>query len=350
MKQLLKGNEALAAAAIYSGVKCFFGYPITPQTEIAAYLAQNLPKHNGVFLQAESEVSAINMVYGAAGAGYRVMTSSSGPGISLKQEGISFIAGADLPCVIVNVMRAGPGVGGIQAAQADYFQSVKGGGHGDYHLIVLAPASVQEMADMTVEAFNLADKWRNPVMILSDGVIGQMMESVDMDNLPKVENYSKPWAADGKRGRENHNIINSLYLEPEKLEQVILEREKKYDKIRQELADWEEYLTKDADIVVTAYGISARIALSAVKRARNMGIKAGLVRPKTLWPFPENAYCNAAHTVLCVEMSMGQMIEDVRLSVNGTKRVELYSRVGGMLPDEDEILKKIEELAYENNI
>lgn len=350
MKKLMKGNEALAAAAIYSGLKCFFGYPITPQTEVAAYLAKNLPKHNGVFLQAESEVSAINMVYGASGAGYRVMTGSSGPGISLKQEGISFIAGADLPCVIVNIMRAGPGVGGIQASQADYFQSVKGGGHGDYHLIVLAPSSVQEMADMTVKAFNLADKWRNPVMILSDGVIGQMMESVDMNNLPSVETYEKPWAADGKRGRKHSNVINTLYLEPEEFEKIILKREEKYDKIRREVPEWEEYMTDDADIVVTAYGISARIALAAVKKTRSRGIKAGLIRPKTLWPFPKKAYDNGAHAILCVEMSMGQMFEDVLLSVNGKKRVELYSRVGGMLPDEDEIACKIEELANENDI
>jgi 2-oxoglutarate ferredoxin oxidoreductase subunit alpha len=350
MKQLMKGNEALAEAAIRSGMKCFFGYPITPQTEISAYLAKNMPKHGGVFLQAESEVSAINMVYGAAGAGFRVMTSSSGPGLSLKQEGISCIAAADLPCVIVNVMRAAPGLGGIQASQADYFQAVKGGGHGDYHLLVLAPASVQEMAEMTVTAFNLADEWRIPAMILADGVIGQMMEPVDLDNLPQVKHYDKPWAACGKHKRERHNIINTLYLEPEELEAVILEREKKYKKIENQLQMWDEYETDGADIIVTAYGISARIARAAVKRAREMGIAVGLIRPKTLYPFPVKAFERDIKTVLCVEMSRGQMIEDVRLALNGRAKVEFYGRAGGILVDEDEILAEIRRCADENNI
>ena len=350
MRQLMKGNEALAEAAIRSGMKCFFGYPITPQTEISAYLAKNMPKHGGVFLQAESEVSAINMVYGAAGAGFRVMTSSSGPGLSLKQEGISCIAAADLPCVIVNVMRAAPGLGGIQASQADYFQAVKGGGHGDYHLLVLAPASVQEMAEMTVTAFNLADEWRIPAMILADGVIGQMMEPVDLDKLPQVKHFDKPWAACGKQKREHHNIINTLYLEPEELEAVILEREKKYKKIENQLQMWDEYETDGADIIVTAYGISARIARAAVKRAREMGIAVGLIRPKTLYPFPVKAFERDIKTVLCVEMSRGQMIEDVRLALNGRAKVEFYGRAGGILVDEDEILAEIRRCADENNI
>ena len=345
MKQLMKGNEAIAYAAIHSGIKCFFGYPITPQTEIAAYMAKNLHKHGGVFLQAESEVSAINMVYGAAGAGFRVMTSSSSPGISLKQEGISYIAAADLPCVIVNVMRAGPGLGGIQAAQSDYFQATKGGGHGDYHLIVLAPSSAQEMAELTVTAFNLADKWRMPVMLLADGVIGQMMELVDLNNLPPVEHYDKPWAACGRNGRKEHNIINTLYLAPEDLEKLNIEQEKKYCKIREELQDWVEYETEDADIIVTAYGTSARISRAAVNRAREEGIKVGIIRPRTLWPFPVKAFEKVPKAILCVEMSRGQMVEDVRLAVNGRCPVEFYGRCGGILPDEDEILDSIRRLA-----
>lgn len=350
MKKLMKGNEAIAAAAIYSGIKCFFGYPITPQTEIAAYMAENLPKHNGVFLQAESEVSAINMVYGAAGAGFRVMTSSSSPGISLKQEGISYIAAASLPCVIVNVMRAGPGLGGIQAAQSDYFQATKGGGHGDYHLIVLAPSSAQEMAEFTVRAFNLADKWRMPVMILSDGIVGQMMEIVDLDKLPEAEHYDKPWAACGRNGRSKHNIINTLYLEPEELEEMNMVQEKKYCQIRSELQEWKEYNTENADIIVTAYGISARIARSAVSRAAEEGINVGMIRPCTLWPFPEDAFKRQMKSVLCVEMSRGQMIEDVRLAAGSGVKVDFYGRCGGMLPDEDEILNEIRRIADENNV
>lgn len=341
MKQLMKGNEAAAEAAIRAGLKCFFGYPITPQTEISAYLAKHMPKHGGVFLQAESETSAINMVYGAAGAGFRVMTSSSGPGISLKQEGLSCIAAADLPCVIIDVMRAGPGIGGIQASQADYFQVVKGGGHGDYHMIVLAPATVQEMADMTVEAFNLADEWRTPVVVLTDGVIGQMMETIDFDLLPEVKHYDKPWAACGMGERKEHNIINTLYLEPDELETIVLKRQEKYDAIEEQLQDWEEYETADASIIVTAYGISARIARVAVSRARAEGIKVGLIRPKKLYPFPVKAFERDMDKVLCVEMSMGQYISDVKLAVNGRADVEFYGRTGGVMVDEDEILETI---------
>ena len=347
MRQLMKGNEAIAFAAIHSGIKCFFGYPITPQTEIAAYMAENLHKHGGVFLQAESEVSAINMVYGAAGAGFRVMTSSSSPGISLKQEGISYIAAADLPCVIVNVMRAGPGLGGIQAAQSDYFQATKGGGHGDYHLIVLAPSSAQEMAEMTVTAFNLADKWRMPVMILADGVTGQMMELVDMSKLPEVETCEKPWAANGRKGRAEHNIINTLYLSPEELEAVNRRQEEKYEQIKAELQDWEEYNTENADIIIAAYGITARIAPAAADRAAEEGIRVGIIRPRTLWPFPVRAFENVTAKILCAELSRGQMVEDVRLAVNGRIQVDFYGRCGGMLADEDEILDKIRRLAGE---
>lgn len=341
MKQLMKGNEAAAEAAIRAGLKCFFGYPITPQTEISAYLAKHLPKRGGVFLQAESETSAINMVYGAAGAGVRVMTSSSGPGISLKQEGLSCLAAADLPCVVIDVMRAGPGIGGIQAGQSDYFQVVKGGGHGDYKMIVLAPASVQEMANMTVEAFNLADEWRMPVFVLTDGVIGQMMETVDFDLLPDVKKYDKPWSLGGMENRAEHNIINTLYLQPEMLEPVLKKRQERYEKIEDTLQDWEEYLTEDAEVFVTAYGIAARIARTAVKRAREGGIKAGLIRPKTLYPFPQKAFDGKTGRMLCVEMSMGQMIEDVKLAAGGKCKVEFYGRTGGVLVDEDEILERI---------
>lgn len=347
MKELMKGNEAAAAAAIYAGVKCYFGYPITPQTEIAAYMAKHLPENGGVFLQAESEVSAINMVYGAAGAGVRVMTSSSGPGISLKQEGISYIAAADLPCVIINVMRGGPGLGGIQASQADYFQAVKGGGHGDYKLIVLAPSSVSEMAEFTAKAFELSDEWRIPVMILADGVLGQMMEAVDMDALPPVKNFDKPWAAGGRRRRREKNVINTLFLEPEELERRVLERHERYKKAAEKLQKWEEYMAGDADIIVTAYGITARIALSAVKRARENGIKAGFIRPISLWPFPERAYKGKRSRFLCVEMSTGQMIEDVRLALNGECSVDFWGRTGGIIPKETEIYEKILEVIGE---
>lgn len=346
MKKLMKGNEALAAAAIYSGLKCYFGYPITPQTEIAEYMAKHLPENNGVFLQAESEISAINMVYGAAGAGFRAMTSSSSPGISLKQEGISYIAASDLPCVIVNVMRAGPGLGGIQASQSDYFQAVKGGGHGDYRLLVFAPYSVQEMAEMTVTAFNLADKWRMPAMILTDGVVGQMMEPVDMDKLPQPELYEKPWAACGKGERANSNIINSLYLEPETLEVSNLNRIEKYKLIQSTYQVYDEYFAEDAEIELVAYGISARIALAAVKKARAEGIAAGLIRPKMLWPFPADAFKRGCKKYLCVEMSCGQMIEDVKLSVPDGTIVEFYGRCGGMMLDEGEILEKIRSMVH----
>lgn len=338
MKELMKGNEALARAAVYAGMKCYFGYPITPQTEIAEYLAKKMPEVGGVFLQAESEISAINMVYGAAGAGVRVMTSSSGPGISLKQEGISALAAADLPCVIVNVMRAAPGLGGISAAQSDYYQAVKGGGHGDYHVLVFAPQNVQEMAEMTVNAFNYADRWRMPTMILADGVIGQMMETVDFSCMPEPEFKEKPWAATGRGDREHRNIVKTLYLKPEEMEKIILKRDEKYKKIESALQDWEEYMTDDADIIVTAYGVSARIARSAVNRARQEGIAVGLIRPKMLYPFPKRAFMRDMKKVLCVEMSRGQMVDDVRLAVDGRAKVEFYGRCGGMLVEEDEIL------------
>ncbi len=343
MKQrLITGNVAVAEGAIRSGCKAFFGYPITPQNEIPAYMAEHLPLQGGVFLQAESEVSAINMVYGAAGAGVRVMTSSSGPGISLKQEGISYIAGAQLPCVIVNVVRSGPGLGGIYPSQGDYFQATKGGGHGDYHLIVLAPSSVQEMADLTMLAFELADKWRNPVMILADGVLGQMMEPVRFLE-PSNTDVDKPWATTGAKNRRP-NIINSRDPLPESLERKVLALLDKYEKIKSEEIRWQETQTSDADVILVAYGISARIAQSAMVEARKMGYKVGLFRPISLFPFPETQLAMAAGNkkkLLVVEMSGGQMLEDVRLAAGAKERIFFTKRVGGMMPTPQQVVEKI---------
>lgn len=343
-KVLMKGNEALAESAIRSGCRFFFGYPITPQTEVAAYMAKQMPKRGGTFLQAESEIAAINMVYGAAGAGARVMTSSSSPGISLKQEGISYIAGADLPCVIVNIVRGGPGLGGIQPAQSDYFQATKGGGHGDYHLLVYAPSSVQEMSDLVSLAFDKADEYRMPAMIMGDGMLGQMMEPVSfreersLESLPK-----KPWATTGTKMQRKKNIINSLYLTPEELEDRNDTREKRYQTIIETETRAEEYRTEDAEFIIVAYGTIARIAMSAVNMLREQGIKAGLIRPITLWPFPAKTiqkYADQAEAYFTVEMSQGQMVEDVRLAVNGKKPVYFYGRNGGMVPDQDAIMQQ----------
>lgn len=350
-KKLMKGNEALAEAAVRAGCKCYFGYPITPQTEIAAYMAKRMAKSGGVFLQAESEIAAINMVYGAASAGVRAMTSSSSPGVSLKSEGISYIAGCDLPCVIVNVQRGGPGLGGIQPSQSDYYLAAKAGGHGDFHMIVYAPGSVQEMADFAVRAFDTADKYRMPVMILSDGLLGQMMEPVVFPEIT-AEPPEKPWACTGHDNKRKHNIVNSLYLVPEDLENSNRERFKKYDVVQAELPEADCYLTEDADIIVTGYGASARIARSAVNAARAEGIKAGLIRPITLWPFPEKAYADTADRVrayLDVEMSMGQMVDDVRLATSCKKPVEFFGRTGGVIPKPSEVLEKIRELDKKYN-
>ncbi len=348
-KVLMKGNEAIAEAAIKAGCKHYFGYPITPQTEIAAYMAKRMPKIGGTFLQAESEVSAINMVYGVAGAGYRVMTSSSSPGISLKQEGISYIAGADLPALIVNVQRGGPGLGGIQPSQSDYFQATKGGGHGDYRLIVLAPASVQEMADLTIKAFDLADKYRMPTMLLADGTMGQMMEPVSIpeSNVAPVE---KPWAANGTNKQRKHNIINSLYLKPEELEKKNFERFEKYKDIENNEVMHESYMMEDAEYCVVAFGIAARISKNAVTSARKQGIKVGLIRPITLWPFPTEVLRKTADQVkgfISVELSMGQMIEDVRLATECKKPVLLCNRTGGMIPSPEQVMESIEKLIKE---
>ena len=348
-KVLMKGNEAIAEAAIKAGCMHYFGYPITPQTEIAAYMAKRMPKIGGTFLQAESEVSAINMVYGVAGAGYRVMTSSSSPGISLKQEGISYIAGADLPALIVNVQRGGPGLGGIQPSQSDYFQATKGGGHGDYRLIVLAPASVQEMADLTIKAFDLADNYRMPVMLLADGTMGQMMEPVSIPEVEKTP-VAKPWAANGTKGERKHNIINSLYLKPEELERTNIERFEKYEVIKNNEVMYESYMMDDAEYCVVAFGIAARISKNAVTMARKQGKKVGLIRPITLWPFPTEVLNKTADKVkgfISVELSMGQMIEDIRLATECKKPVRLCNRTGGMIPSPEQVLGAIDDLIKE---
>lgn len=346
-KVLMKGNEALAEAAIQAGCRHYFGYPITPQTEVAAYMAKRMPKIGGCFLQAESEIAAINMVYGVASAGKRVMTSSSSPGISLKEEGISYLAGADLPAFIVNVQRGGPGLGGIQPSQSDYFQSTRGGGHGDYHIIVLAPSSVQEMADLTVKGFDLADEYRMPAMVLADGTMGQMMEPVIMGNYqPKT--VEKPWAVTGTKMQRPHNIVNSLYLNPEELERTNFDRYARYAVIEQKEAMYESFLMDDADICVTAFGIAARVSRNAVLAARAEGIKVGMLRPITLWPFPKAPFAEAADRVsafISVELSMGQMIEDVELATRCKRPVYLCNRTGGMIPSPEQVLAKIKEIA-----
>lgn len=349
-KVLMKGNEAIAEAAIRAGCKMFFGYPITPQTELAAYMAKRLPKiEGGVFLQAESEVAAINMVYGAASAGKRVLTSSSSPGISLKSEGISYIAGSDLPCVIINIVRGGPGLGGIQPAQSDYFQATKGGGHGDYKMIVLAPGSIQEIVDITKDAFELGEKYRMPVMIMGDGMLGQMMEPIEFPEEGETVVPERPYATNGTKMKREHNIINSLYIDPAELEKTVIERYKRYEKVAENETRVEEYMTNDAEYIIAAYGTIARVAKSAIAALRAEGIKVGLIRPITLWPFPEAAFKKAAAKVsgiLDVEMSMGQMVEDVRLSVNGACPVEFFGRTGGVIPTPGEIcdaLKKMKE-------
>ena len=344
----MKGNEAIAEAAMRAGCKCFFGYPITPQTELAAYMAKNMQKNGGVFLQAESEIAAINMVLGAASTGVRAMTSSSSPGISLKSEGISYIAGSDLPCVIINVERGGPGLGGIQPSQADYWQATKGLGHGDFHLLVYAPASVQEMVDMIVKAFDKADEYRMPAMILADGLLGQMMEPVSFPEIEVQMPDKSSWAANGHGNKREHHIINSLYLTPEELERTVVERFAKYDIIKDKESDAESYMTDDAEIVVCAFGATARVVKSAVNEAREQGIKAGLIRPVTLWPFPVkqmNECTKNAKAVLCVEMSMGQMIDDVKLAINCSKPVEFFGRTGGVIPKPSEVLEEIKKYA-----
>lgn len=347
-KVLMKGNEVIAEAAVHAGCKYLFSYPITPQSELVAYMAKRLPEVGGLFLQAESEVAAINMVYGASSAGVRVMTSSSSPGISLKQEGISYLVGSELPAVVVNVMRGGPGLGSIQPAQADYFQATKGGGHGDYQIPVLAPATLQEIVDLMEDAFDIADMYRTPVYFLGDGMLGQMMEPVEFKDRPKRELPPKDWAASGTRGDGGPKIINSLRLDPAELEQHNNHLQAKYDLIRKNEVRYENYLTDDADYIVVAYGTVSRIAKNAIKKARENGYKVGMIRPISLWPFPDKAFEETRDRVkayLTVEMSAGQMVQDVRLAVNGHKPVHFYGRTGGMIPAQEDIYKKIVEMA-----
>ncbi len=341
-KALMTGNDAIGEGAVRAGCDCYFGYPITPQNELTAYMAKHMPEKGRVFIQAESELAAINMVFGASAAGKRAMTSSSSPGISLKQEGISYIAGAQLPAVIANIQRGGPGLGNISPSQADYFQATRGG-HGDYHQIVLAPASVQEMHDLTILAFELADKYRTPVMILSDGQLGQMMEPLYLNQKDPPPVPPKPWALTGCKGREPR-IIRSLYLGEGQLEAQNLKLQSTYDIIKKTEVRSEEYMTEDCEFLLVAFGTSARISKGAVNTARAQGIRAGMLRPITLWPFPYariQEISKKTKGILSVEMSAGQLVEDVRLAVNGQAPVFLEGRMGGSIPAEQDILKKI---------
>ncbi len=345
-KVLMKGNEAIALAAIKGGVDAFFGYPITPQNEVPEYLSKYLINEGKVFVQAESEVAAINMVYGAAGAGARVMTSSSSPGIALKQEGISYLCGAELPCVIVSVMRGGPGLGGIQPSQADYYQATRGGGNGDYQLIVYAPETIQETIDILKESFDVADTYRNPVMILVDGLIGQMMESVDLDKPVKerkIEN--KDYASNGTdQHGGTKNVINSLFLDPVELEKHNHKLFKKYQLIKKEETKVETIGLEEADYVIVAYGTMARIARSAIETLKEQGIKVGMIRPITIWPYPKKAFDQINSNckgILCAEMSMGQMLDDVLISNKGRFEVGFFGRVGGMVPEPEEVVEAI---------
>jgi len=343
---LMKGNEALAEAAIAAGCRLFFGYPITPQNEVVAHMSKRMPQVDGLCLQAESEVAAINMVLGASATGKRVMTSSSSPGISLKGEGISYIAGSDVPCVIINIQRGGPGLGGIQPSQADYFQATKATGHGDFRILVYAPSTIQEMVDYTIKAFDKADEYRMPVMILADGMLGQMMEPVSL-SASSASPVQKDWALTGHNHKRPQNIVNSLFLQAAILEEKVQERYKKYDQIKETEAAAECINTDDAELTIVAYGASARVATSAMNLAREEGLKVGLIRPITLWPFPSKIIQEQAKKTkrfMVVEMSMGQMVEDVRLALEGSKPIDFYGRTGGIVPTPAEVLAKIKEV------
>lgn len=343
-KVLMKGNEAIGEAAIRAGCRCFFGYPITPQNEVPEYMSREMPQAGGVFVQAESEVAAINMVYGAAATGKRVLTSSSSPGIALKQEGISYIAGAELPCVIVNVMRGGPGLGGIQPSQADYFQATRGGGNGDYYMPVYAPYSIQEAVDMVAGAFPVAERYRSPVMVIADGMIGQMMEAVDLDNISDKQDFDTSWCTLGTQGKRKPNIINSLELDPAVLENHVQHLAEKFDHMRQNLCQCESEGLEEAEIVLVAYGTTARIAKNAIKICGQQGIDVGLIRPKTVWPYPNDIFnqigpkCKA---LLTVEMSLGQMLDDVKIVASGRWPVHFFGRTGGIVPTPKEIAQAV---------
>lgn len=344
----MKGNEAVGAAAIKAGCKYFFGYPITPSSEIPEYMSKALPEAGGVFLQAESEVAAINMVYGAGGAGARCMTASSSPGISLKQEGITYAAGAEIPCVIVNMMRGGPGLGSIQPGQADYFQSTRGGGNGDYRTLCYAPASIQEIVDYVILAFDKADYYRNPVLICADGMIGQMMEAVEFKEPAPIDLPPKDWATTGTGGKRKPNIVNSLYLEAEELQVHNRNLEKKYKLMEENEVLYEAFGLENAEVVLVAYGTTSRIVKTAMKQAEAKGIKVGMIRPITLWPFPYDVFKNIGNTakgILTVEMSAGQMIDDVKIGIAGRLPVYFNGTQGGMVPTPANILADIEKIA-----
>lgn len=346
-REIWKGSEAIAEAAIRAGCRCFFGYPITPQNEIPEYMSLRLPRAGGVFVQAESELAAINMVYGAAASGMRAMTSSSSPGISLKQEGISYLVGAQLPAVIVNVMRGGPGLGSIQPSQGDYYQATRGGGNGDYRTVTLAPATLQEAVDLMQDAFDIADAYRNPVMVLADGLIGQMMEPIVWkDHLGRTL-PQKGWAADGRRGRMHNNFVTSLYIGAEECEAHNLELNQKYAAMEANECRWEELMTEDAQLILVAFGTPARVAETAMNNLRAQGRKVGLLRPITLWPFPtarirELAGKSHVKAFLDVEMNLGQMLDDVNLAVSGQKPVKFYGRCGGAIPHVDEVEQAVQ--------
>ena len=351
--RLMKGNEALAEAAFRAGMQAYFGYPITPQSEVIEYLMAEQPKHQCTILQAESELAAINMVFGASGAGARVMISSSGPGISLMQEGISYMASAQLPCLIVNVQRGGPGLGTIQPSQGDYLQATKGGGHGDYRLIVLAPSSVQEMADFVFDGFRLAEKYRTPAFILTDGALGQMMEKVVLPPAGSLPYVDKPWATTGKPKSRERNIITSLFIQPEKMEEVNKTLQAKYREIEKNEVRFEALETDDAEIVLVAFGLASRICQKALQLARQAGMRVGLLRPITLYPFPTEAIASLASKVdsmLVIEMNAGQMLEDVRLSVEGRCPVHFAGRMGGMIPSPEDVFHEIEKIAEKQNV
>jgi len=349
---LMCGNEALAEASILAGVDAYFGYPITPQNEIPAYMARRMPEEGRVFVQSESELAAINMVFGASATGKRAMTTSSSPGISLMQEGISYLAGAQLPAVIVNVMRGGPGLGNIAPSQADYFQATRGGGHGDYRTITLAPSSVQELADSMSLAFDLADEYRMQVMVLADGILGQMMEPVVLETKPRRKLPPKDWALTGAEGREQ-NIVRSLWLKEGVLEELNNKLQARYRQIEKDEVLCEQYEVETAEIVVIAYGVAARIVRSAVDKAREEGIKVGWIRPITLWPFPTEQISRAADELrifLTVEMNCGQMLEDVKLAVAGKAPVLFYGRAGGSIPTVEQVLEKIKQLTTKKSV
>jgi 2-oxoglutarate/2-oxoacid ferredoxin oxidoreductase subunit alpha len=345
-KVLMKGNEAIAEAAIRAGCRHYFGYPITPQTEIMHYMAKRMVEVKGTIVQAESEVAAINMVYGASAAGARAMTTSSSPGISLKQEGFSYIAGAELPAVVVNIVRAGPGLGGILPSQGDYFQATKGGGHGDYRNIVLAPASIQELYELTVEAFNLADRYRMLTLILGDGALGQMMEPVEFRETEPIDNIAKPWALTGTAKAREHNTVQSIYIEADIMEAFNRKLQAKYAEVAEHETRVECFNCEEAEVIIVAFGTCSRISRNVIRQAAGSGIKVGLIRPITLWPFPTAAIAAAAGQdslkgFLDIELNCGQMVEDVRLAANGRKPVHFFGRTGGNLPNQKEILDQI---------